>query len=198
MKIICAGATKTGTKSMAKALRMLGYTVYDIAEQLGEFADEWTDLIIEGKLPDFKSMFHDIDAITDYPGSFFFEEILAAFPQAKVVLTVRDEDAWARSLSLEIAETAKMWSKNSVLAFLSPTFAKLKRISLIMETAMCGNFTPKSTFIHRKFIHMHNNRVRINVPKDQLLVFSVTQGWQPLCDFLGHAIPTPDFPHENK
>ena len=39
MKIICAGFPKTGTKSMATALRQLGYTVNDFPEHLhGGFA----------------------------------------------------------------------------------------------------------------------------------------------------------------
>ena len=35
------------------------------------------------------------------------------------------------------------------------------------------------------------------VPKDQLLIFNVKDGWEPLCSFLGKDIPDKKFPHKN-
>ena len=62
MKIICAGLSKTGTTSMARALRMLGFTVFDWVEHQSIHGDKWLDIYYRGKSPDFASMYGDVDA----------------------------------------------------------------------------------------------------------------------------------------
>ena len=45
----------------------------------------------------------------------------------------------------------------------------------------------------------HNAAVKAMVPSDQLLVYRVGDGWDPLCEFLGHPVPSDqEFPHDNK
>ena len=85
MKIICAGLSKTGTKTLAKALRTLGYTVYDHPEAMLLHHYEWIE-IFEGKhSPDiFKKMYKDVDAVTDMPANQMWDRILEAFPESKV------------------------------------------------------------------------------------------------------------------
>lgn len=39
--------------------------------------------------------------------------------------------------------------------------------------------------------------VQAKAPPDRLLVFEVKDGWEPLCHFLGVAVPDEDFPHAN-
>ena len=97
MKIICAGLSKTGTKSLAKALRILGFTVFDFDEH-DHCHHKCFDIYCEGKSPDFASMYKDVDAVTDLPPAFWFEEIYRAFPDVKVILSMRDnEEVWAHS-----------------------------------------------------------------------------------------------------
>ena len=98
MKIICAGYAKTGTKSIAKALRHLGYTVFDWEEQMFDFRDHWFDVFQNGAKPDVKRVYKNADVCIDMPGNLFFEEILEAFPDCKVILSVREEGAWIESL----------------------------------------------------------------------------------------------------
>ena len=85
MKIICAGYAKTGTKSIAKALQHLGFTVFDWEEQTFDFVDHWVDVFQNGAKPDVKRVYQNADACIDFPGYFFFEEILDAFPDCKVI-----------------------------------------------------------------------------------------------------------------
>ena len=109
MTIICAGLSKTGTKSLARALRILGFKVYDYPEHRDFHMDEWLDVYCEGKSPDFTSMYKDVDAVTDVPTAFWFQELYEAFPDAKVILSLRDnEDVWVQSLAkqLELLGTA--------------------------------------------------------------------------------------------
>jgi len=80
MRVICAGFLKTGTKSIAKALRHLGFTVFDWEEQTFDFVDHWVNVFQNGTKPDVKRVYQKADACTDIPGFFFFEEILEAFP----------------------------------------------------------------------------------------------------------------------
>ena len=89
MKIICAGLSKT---SIAKALEILGFKVYDWKEHVTIHVDEWLDLYLKGKTPDFASMYKDVDAVTDIPANIWHEEILQAFPDTKVILNVRDSE----------------------------------------------------------------------------------------------------------
>ena len=70
---------------MAKALEILGFKVYDWKEHVTIHVDEWLDIYLKGKTPDFASMYKDVDAVTDHPAGFWYEEILQAFPDAKVI-----------------------------------------------------------------------------------------------------------------
>ena len=86
MKIICAGISKTGTKSLNAALQELGYNVvYDFMEHFWEHEKYWKKIFERGgSSEDFKEMYENVDAILDAPVYAFWEEILEAFPNSKV------------------------------------------------------------------------------------------------------------------
>ena len=98
MKIICVGIGKTGTTSISKALRHLGYTVFDWEEQVFDFQDHWVDVFQNGAQLDVKRVYQHADAVVDAPGNFFWEEILEAYPDSKVILSEREENSWLKSL----------------------------------------------------------------------------------------------------
>ncbi|XP_031562630.1 uncharacterized protein LOC116298352 [Actinia tenebrosa] len=194
MKVICAGVSKTGTKSMAKALRILGYKTYDFVEQLQFFPDEFDDYFTYGKRPDFQAMFQDVDAVTDTPASILFEELFEIFPDAKVILTVRDnEQVWAKSYS-EHLKLFTCWTWIYGYMFLG---RKRFRVITSLDNALLGSRNPSSSLIHIKRYQLHNQRVQQIIPKDKLLVFNVKQGWKPLCEFLGRKVPDEQFPRAN-
>ena len=86
MKVIFAGLSKTGTKTMASALRILGYNCYDFMENYEHLYDDWMKLMCDGgDTEDIRRMLKDVDAVTDIPACIFWEEILKAFPDAKVL-----------------------------------------------------------------------------------------------------------------
>ena len=197
MKIICAGVMKTGTKSMAKALRHLGFKVFDWQEQTLDFLDHWLDVFQIGATLDAKRVYHNADAFVDYPGYFFVEEILEAFPDCKVILMVREEDSWVQSLSYQLETYYAARSKVAML--LSPTAKKMTELVQSFLNAAIGASESKykSTCVFRKRYRIHNDRIKSIVPADKLLVYNVKQGWKPLCDFLECEVPTVAFPHEN-
>ena len=195
MKVICAGMNKTGTKSISEALRRLGFTVYDWEEQLFDFLDYWVDVFQNGATPDVKQIYQDADAVVDMPGNLFWEEILEAFPDCKVILSERDEDSWIQSWVTQLETINDVRSRTAnMLSQSCTTVTNVAHCSLI---GLLGSMNPKSTCVFRKRYRMHNHRVKSIVPPEKLLVFNAKQGWKPLCDFLGCEIPSSAFPHEN-
>ena len=195
MKIICAGFLKTGTKSITKALRHLGFTVLDWEEQTFDFRDHWVDVFQNGVKPDVKRVYQNADVCVDTPGNFFFEEILEGFPDCKVILSVREEDSWVESLVRQLDSLYALRSK--IVSALSPTARKMEYFFDSFLNAAIGTCNTKSTYVIRKRYRIHNHRVKSIVPPDKLLVYNVKEGWKPLCDFLECEIPSVAFPHEN-
>ena len=196
MKIICAGVGKTGTKSIAKALRHLGLTVFDWEEQTFDFQDHWVDVFQNGAQLDVKRVYQHADAIVDAPGNFFWEEILEAYPDSKVILSEREEDSWLKSAVNQLQVIEAVISRR-FLCVLSPTSRKRLFVTYSVINALVGSANPKSGFILRKRYREHNHRVKSLVPPEKLLVYNVKQGWKPLCDFLGCEVPTIALPHES-
>ena len=195
MKVICAGMGKTGTKSIAKALRHLGFEVFDWEEQIFDFMDHWLNVFQNGAEPNVKHVYQNADAVVDIPGSFFWEEILEAFPDCKVILSERDEDSWVKSWvnQLEAIDAAR----SVFVLTLSPTLRKISLIGRESMRALYGSRKKTPIFVFRKRYRIHNHRIKSMVPPNKLLLYNVNQGWKPLCDFLGFDIPTVAFPHEN-
>jgi len=85
MKVIHAGFSKTGTKTIAEALSILGYNVYDALENSHYLHREWNKMLWEGgSSNDFQRMYEGVDAVTDLPCFNFWEQLHEAFPEAKV------------------------------------------------------------------------------------------------------------------
>ena len=88
-------------------MRILGFIVYDFLEHREFHFNQWVDLYSEGKMPDFVAMYRGVDAVIALPAASWFEEIREAFPDARVILTLRDnEDVWAQSWANQMEFTA--------------------------------------------------------------------------------------------
>ena len=198
MKVICAGLSKTGTKSLASALRILGYKVYDFPEHTDIHLNEWIEIYYDGTTPDFASMYSSVDGVTDLPAAFWWEEILACFPEAMVILNVRDnDDVWVKSWAKHLHMTRELGVFSKLAYLLCPKPRKLLDFYNAECTAVYGSVNPDSTFLFKKRYNEHNERVQAVVPASKLLVYNVKQGWAPLCQFLGLDIPSQEFPREN-
>jgi len=91
MKVIVAGYSKTGTKSMASALKILGYNVYDFMEHYWFHSEQWIKVLASRNIDvDFRQMYKNVDAVTDNPPYFFWEQIHEAFPDAKVSCSMQN------------------------------------------------------------------------------------------------------------
>ena len=134
----------------------------------------------------------------DNPACCVWRELLVAYPDAKVLLTVhlRGAEAWYESTLDTIYFTETMW-QFKVLEFATPFGRKFGDMSrkLIWQRSHQGTMNDRDRAIAH--YHQHIAAVRAAVPSDRLLVFSADQGWQPLCDFLGLPVPNTPFPNVN-
>jgi len=199
MKVICAGLSKTGTTSLAKALQVLGYNVYDFREHYEFHFQQWLDSFETDRHPNFKDIYQGVDAVTDVPPAFWFEEISADFPEAKVILTVRDsEEAWLKSWKEHLQLISEMKTFFTKPLFnIVPWMRKSRHFVDTFLQAIYGSANPEATALFRVKYRQHNERVQAVIPAEKLLVFNVKQGWKPLCEFLGCEVPSTPFPRAN-
>ncbi|XP_076812845.1 uncharacterized protein LOC143459527 [Clavelina lepadiformis] len=204
MKVIIAGFSKTGTKSMTAAMLELGYNVYDYIDHFWYHYDEWNEIFTSGSnLQKFKQMYEDVDVVIDTPAFLFWENISQEFPDAKIILTVRNENSWYQSWSSQIAQVRKNYLF-SLLSLITPTGRKLFKHNTNYAGVMTGHasqnpFTvrPSNETIMRRHFRQHQAYCLQNAPRDKLLVYNVEEGWEPLCNFLGKKVPEKPFPWEN-
>ena len=200
MKLIGAGLPRTATLTQKISLEMIGFgPCYHMATILTDLSlvPRWVDAF-EGRT-DWRSTFDGFPATVDWPGAFFYRELMDVYPDAKVLLSVRDGAGWARSmrntiwavlygdslmrdLSAARSRIDPMWA--SYISLMTSMWEKSGLLGTIEggfnENALAGA------------MERYNDEVRQYVPADRLLVWSPGDGWEPLCDFL--EVPAPSVP----
>jgi hypothetical protein len=205
LKIIGAGFGRTGTLSLYTALNQLGFPCYHMFEVLKNPANKshlgfWRKVANSppGQQFDWEQVFARYTAAVDNPACCVWRELLVAYPDAKVVLTVhpRGAEAWYESTMDTIYFSEVLW-QFKVLQVLTPFGRKFGDMShkLIWERAHKGTMPDRAKAIAYYDEHIAN--VKAAVPPERLLVYSVDQGWGPLCDFIGVAKPQTPFPNVN-
>jgi hypothetical protein len=197
IQIIGAGLGRTGTLSLKAALEELGFTkCYHMVEVFTRKDDAqiW-DSALCGEPVDWDGLFAGYRATVDLPSCLFYREQMEKYPEAKVILTVRDPERWYDSArqTIYFARTAfPRWA-----AVVNPRMRGFHRmVDRMWERMFQGRFEDRAVAVD--FFNRHNEQVRRDVPADRLLVYEVSQGWGPLCEFLG--VPVPEgkpFPHLN-
>jgi hypothetical protein len=198
IKVIGAGLGRTGTLSLKAALEELGFTrCYHMTEVLAHLDDArvWDDAG-RGEPVAWDKLFAGYQATVDWPGCSFYRELLRQYPEAKVILTVRDPERWYESALRTIYYVRHAFPAWSGLIF--PPMRGFRRMldRIVWEGTFQGRFEDRSFAI--EVFNRHNEQVRRDVPADRLLVYEVRDGWGPLCAFLG--VPVPEgkpFPHLN-
>ena len=138
----------------------------------------------------------DFNASIDVPGAAFMPELVAAYPEAKVLIHQREFESWYKSVTG--AKQTQLDDKLLVpLMYLDTTVLRPYRRMISFVTAqLFGPALYEKENLRRVHKDVHNEVRRI-VPKDRLLEFKLAQGWKPLCQFLGREIPKEPFPHLN-
>ncbi len=195
---------RTGTLTQKVALEMLGvgpcYHMVDVISDLDQ-ALMW-ERALDGEQP-WAELFDGFDSTVDWPGGYFYRELMDFYPEAKVLLSVRDAQAWERSMRQTVWAVRHGESLvrllSSAQAHVNPRWrAFLKMIDrLVWEEAgtfASGHSEPDQLI---DTMHRHNEEVQRNVPRERMLVWSVEEGWEPLCEFLELPVPQAPFPHVN-
>jgi hypothetical protein len=194
MQVIGAGFGRTGTMSMQAALELLGYRCYhmkEITEHPGHLK-AWHDFVSGAAPMDWKTLFERYEATVDFPACIYYRELLREFPNAKVVLTVRDPERWFQSF-LTLQQTTDRFR---VFRFVPRARRFLNFVDLLLGKVFDR---PRDRDHCIQVFNRHNQEVQEQVPADRLLVFRVQEGWAPLCQFLGCEVPEGiPFPHLNE
>jgi len=206
VKVIGAGLPRTATLTQKIALEMLGFgPCYHMVNVLTDSSliPEWADAL-DGRA-EWHKVFDGFAATVDYPGAFFHEEVLAAFPDAKVVLSVRDGRAWARSMRSTIwgvlhDDGSLVHHLAVAQGFIDPAMRAYTELMADM-IGRAGLFGPTPQRYDEDALvagmERHNAAVRAHVPTGQLLEWSPADGWEPLCEFLEAPVPDTPLPRVN-
>ena len=195
LKVVGAGFGRTGTLSLKVALEKLGCgPCYHMAEVFPrpEHVAMWHRLAFENAI-DWDELFGGFQATVDWPSARWWREIAAHYPDAKVLLSVRDPEAWYKSMSDTIAQPMREPAPDS-----APEIIRLQsqmiRKSVLAET-FDNRFEDKAHTI--EVFNRHTQEVRDSIDPARLLVFNVREGWEPLCRFLEVPVPDEPFPRLN-
>lgn len=191
LKIIGAGWGRTGTVSLRTALTILGHTPHHMSEVFAH--PEQAELFVEAADDptfDWQRIYADYTATLDWPGCAFWRELADAYPEAKVLLSVRDPAQWFDSYRSTIYRPVALgWSDDHTGAW--NTMAR----RVIVERSFDGEAHDRQHLTEA--FRRHNETVQATIAPERLLVHRVDQGWGPLCEFLGLPVPDEPFPHLN-
>lgn len=207
IKIIGAGFPRTGTNTLKSSLEKLGLVkTYHMKELLvhPENLHYWTTLRDTGTT-NWDELYNGYQASVDFPCCPWYKEHMKRYPDAKVILTVRDFEGWYTSVDSTIRKAGpqnlpQKLSMMSKLLFNPRLRSVIKCVkfakSSIFGGLMQGKFEDKAAA--EKIFNQYIADVKAYVPADKLLVFDVREGWEPLCKFLGVPVPNEPLPHLNK
>ncbi len=189
LKVIGAGVGRTGTHSLKVALeRLLGGPCHHMVEVLAhpEQIPQWTDGI-DGRPVAWGKLMEGYVAQVDWPGASFWPELLEANPDALVLLSARDPESWYKSARATIFSGLDRSDDE-----LEGWMASVKKL---LGERFSDRVADQSAMIDA--FERHNDEVRRRVPATQLLEWTPGDGWQPICERLGLAVPEEPFPLTN-
>ncbi|KAF2163802.1 hypothetical protein M409DRAFT_68361 [Zasmidium cellare ATCC 36951] len=211
LEVLCLGLSRSGTESLSKALVLLGYdeTYHGLQVVSHRVSDvpQWHRL---GKAKmngdkaflcaeEFDRILGHCMAVTDSPCCIFSEELIRCYPQAKVVLNKRrDVKAWEQSVKGTLIGIYSSWPRLVKSFFLTELFWLRLWTQSLLEPLFVGAFEQNP---HRmgELYEKHYDDVKevCRVQGRQYLEWSVEDGWEPLCQFLGKPVPKEPFPQGN-
>jgi len=232
MQVLCLGLSRTGTVSLRQALFDLGYSdVYHMATELQSVfsvvanpqsgpahSTLWRDLArrkytpqdsgsaqLTLKAKDFEPLLSTCAAVTDSPCNMFWQELLALYPDARVILTVRDSpEQWYASTRQTIyahcyeylipgITWAGCFRYYASQLFAPQPMAHYLEFTRLQYRHHFGTEFQASEKVGCEMYERHNGAVLEAIKGEgkgrEVLVFNIKQGWGPLCEFLGKEAP---------
>ncbi len=192
LHVIGAGVGRTGTYSLKLAINQIGagpcHHMEEVIHNMPAQVPLWASAL--GGRPDWNAIYDGYASAVDWPTAAFFRELHEAYPSAKFVLTHRSPETWADSFG------------STIHTLISNTDQAPPEMKAWLE--MAAGVITKTGFpvgLDRagliEAFQAHNEAVRATIPSRQLLVYQVSEGWAPLCDFIGAPVPSDPFPRSN-
>jgi sulfotransferase family protein len=186
MRIVGAGLGRTGTLSLKLALEKLtGGRCYHMVEVFAnpDHLSLWRGAG-DGRMPDWRALFAGYDSVVDWPAASFWPELMQAFPDSILLLSLRHPDSWWRS------------AHDTIFPSIRRAPAPFREmVESIFRSRFTDALEDRDACIAA--YEAHNAAVRRGVPPERLVTWRASEGWGPLCKALGLPIPAEPFPHAN-
>jgi len=210
MKVIGAGLPRMATTTQMLAFEKLGFgPCYHMRDVLGNMESElpkW-EAALEGKA-DWEGIFDGAQSTCDWPSGRFYKELADLYPEAKVVLTVRDPERWVQSMRRTVWGVYAPYADDvlyhliEIQRRLVPVWDRyIKLMIKLLWADGTGALAPwEETFSDEGLaaaMERWHEQVKQTIPPERLLVWDLNEGWKPLCDFLEVPVPEEPLPHVN-
>ena len=186
LKVIGAGFGRTGTDSMREALTILGFGPCHHMFEVNAHEEQkrmWRALV-KGAPPVWEQLLAGYGSCMDWPSVYYWRELAAFYPEAKVVLTYRSAESWWKSFEQTIVRGIEKSFEQESLG-----------IALIRDKVFGGRPGDRDNAI--AIYEANVNAVKATVPPERLLVHNLGDGWEPLCAHLGVPVPAQPYPSRN-
>ncbi|HYV93581.1 MAG TPA: sulfotransferase [Chitinophagales bacterium] len=205
LQVIGTGMGRTGTMSLKVALEQLGFGKCYHMFELFEHPEDITyfQKAERGEPVDWNKLFEGYHSAVDMPVNIHYRQLMALYPEAKMIHTMRDAEAWYAS-AIETIFWATKPSVGRMLNLMvrmpfSPVLRKrfpvLQYDGRMVDKEFGKNLHDKAEVIRR--YNAYNDDVLKTIPKERLLLYDVKSGWEPLCAFLNVPVPAVPFPKSN-
>lgn len=193
MQVLGCGVGRTGTYSLKLALNRLQrgpcHHMEVVLQNLQTQVPLWS-AALDGQ-PDWDAVYAGFNSAVDWPTAAFFRELIAAYPSAKFILTHRSPESWAESYASTIQKLVAERDRapREMHEWLEMVNRVLTKTGFPVSLDRAGLI---DAFV------AHSESVKSAIPADQLLVYQVSEGWEPLCDFLQAPVPDEPLPRTNR
>ena len=192
LQVVGAGLGRTGTASLKLALEQLlvgrCHHMFEVLQNPAE-VPVWTSAA-RGDMPDWQRFLSEYVALVDWPGASFWPELTEAFPDALVLLSVRDLDEWYDSAAATIFPAPDDDPSRT-----DEQKARRRMWIEILRSRFVEDLEDRERVIAAA--RAHNEAVIASIASDRLLVWSPGDGWEPICTALGLPVPDAPFPRTN-
>ncbi|KND87473.1 hypothetical protein TOPH_07916 [Tolypocladium ophioglossoides CBS 100239] len=194
LKVIGTGFGRTGTLSLCFALDILGYPCHHMEKVLLDPTQDPSAFVkaSQTRTANWDRIFENYVAAVDWPAAEFWSELVQKYPDAKVILTIRDPEDWYAS----VANTINEWPMDPNIKWPMRMLKTRAMARAIVKEGVLRDFSDKEAMIAK--FNDNIERVKQLVPQDRLLIFHVGDGWGPLCRFLKATPPDTQFPRCNR
>ena len=204
IKVIGLGMGRTGTYSLKLALEKLGFGPCYHMETLLEHpkgVKYWKELDRTGHT-NWQALLGSYQSAVDFPTIAYHQAMLQQYPEAQCILTIREEEQWYESALNTILDAEPGIREKIIMSFRMPFSARLRYMVQVFQLTnkfwvrQAGpKFKEKQPAI--ELFRRWNEQIIQEIPGEKLLVYQVSEGWEPLCTFLKVPVPDELFPHAN-